>query len=221
MFRKEAEMYKAQMDKFTDADGASIVDKMRHKMQQLTERVVSLAKENRALTSIQLHQEKQLLSDDLLEQQWPVQMAVLKQDLSVAKEQGAREQKKASELRKKGREQQEQLVALKETNKTLKEIQAPVVDPDQPIITEKELRQVEDELGKSRVSEDVLRKSAESFKSLGKRELALEKAKVSGCHRATYGQPISHPPSPPPSRRRRRRRRRPRSRPRRTRRSPS
>ena len=59
-------MYKAQMDKFTDADGASIVDKMRHKMQQLTERVVSLTKENRALTSIQLHQEKQLLSDDLL-----------------------------------------------------------------------------------------------------------------------------------------------------------
>ena len=147
-YRREVEYWR---EKCVAASEVDLIEKMRHKMQQLTERVVSLTEENRALTSIQLHQEKQLVSEELLEKHWPVQMEVLKQDLHAAKEAGLREQKKASELRKKGLQKESELLALKETNKFLKSIQPPSFDPTEPIISEKELRRVETLLMESKV----------------------------------------------------------------------
>jgi hypothetical protein len=175
-YHRETEHYKQQFDLL---NGGEMVDKLRHKVTQLTAKLLAATEENRALTSIQMHQEKQLMSEDMLEKNWPIHMAVLKQDLHAAKEQGVREQKKASELRRKGKEQQEQIVALKETNKTLKDIQRPAVelDPDKRVVDEKELVELEAKLAVGRSTEEKLRKSAESFQQMCKREVAAEKAR--------------------------------------------
>jgi len=173
VYQREAGHFKEKFERLNTGD---VVEKMRGKVMELTAMVAELTTENRALTSIQLHQERQLLSEDVLEKEWPVQMAVLRQDLDVAKEAGLREQRKASELRRKGRAQWSEIEALKETNKTLKDIQPVSVDE----VEEKSLRliqSVEGDLASSRSEGAAFRKSAASFQQLCKREIAFERAK--------------------------------------------
>jgi len=145
--RRQADSLQSQLDTL-NAGGA--VDKLAHCKKQLQKRIDELTEENRALTNIQRNQEKQLLSEEvserpfgrrgilattktysiyfepfslgaqMLEQDWPIKLAVLQQDLNVAEDGKHRSQQLASKLRKKGFEQSAEISSLKSKNKGLK-----------------------------------------------------------------------------------------------------
>jgi len=118
MYRKQSESLQKQIDKLREGD---IMEKMERTHTMLLEKVQSLTEENRALTNIQRFQEKRLLSEELLEQEWPVKIAVLQQDLNAAEDSEYRSRQLANQLRKKGIELGEKISNLKNKNKTLVE----------------------------------------------------------------------------------------------------
>ena len=69
MYRREAESLRAVVDKLKAGD---VIDKLTHKLGQLQQQVDELNLENIALSKIQKNQEKQLMSEEVLEQEWPV-----------------------------------------------------------------------------------------------------------------------------------------------------
>ncbi|GMI27388.1 hypothetical protein TrCOL_g3587 [Triparma columacea] len=101
MYKRGFESVRAELDALKEG---GIVDKIEHRCMVLGLQVEELTRENVALTKIQKNQEKKLMSDEDLTQDWPVVMASLRQDLAVALDRAERSGKNAGELRKKMRE---------------------------------------------------------------------------------------------------------------------
>ncbi|GMI37825.1 hypothetical protein TrRE_jg5381, partial [Triparma retinervis] len=97
MYRRELSGVRASLDAVSSG---GIVDKIGHRCMVLGLQVEELSRENVALTKIQKNQEKQLMSEEDLSQDWPVVMASLRQDLAVALDRAERSGKNAGDLRK-------------------------------------------------------------------------------------------------------------------------
>ena len=119
MYRRECEGLRLELDALKEG---GVVDKIGHRCMMLQLQVEELSRENVALTKIQKNQEKKLMSDEDLSQDWPIVMASLRQDLFVASDRAERSAKNAGDMRKRMKELERKVKEGERERENLEEV---------------------------------------------------------------------------------------------------
>ncbi|GMH73097.1 hypothetical protein TrST_g10233 [Triparma strigata] len=97
MYRKECGSLRGVVDTLREGD---IIDKLTHRIGVLEGEILEIRDENIALNKIQKFQETKLMSEETLEQEWPLRIYTLEQDISILKAQLGKAKVLASTFRK-------------------------------------------------------------------------------------------------------------------------